>query len=473
MKIFPQDELPGLPGDFPSKPFHSREVHDHVLSIAVSPLDCTGCSLCVNVCPAASRSDPTHKALMMAPLEGRAEAEAAHFSLLDALPEVDRSLFRHDTVKGSQLLKPLFEFSGACSGCGETPYLKLLTQLTGDRLVIANATGCSSIFGGNLPTTPWGVDASGRGPAWANSLFEDNAEFGFGIRIAAEAQHAQARRLLAAHADQIGGDLAAALLAAPSHTADDVTSARSLVAQLKARIDELAPEAGNPLATLRSLADELVDRAVWIIGGDGWAYDIGYGGLDHVLASGRNVNILVLDSEVYSNTGGQASKATPRGAVAKFAASGKRTAKKDLGLLAQAYGDVFVAQIALGANEMHTVKTLAEAQAYPGVSLVIAYASCIEHGIEMADSITHQKHAVESGYWPLYRFRPDAVEAPFTLDSKAPTMPLRDFVLSQGRFSALARKNPEHAEELLALMQSDVDRTRRTHEALAAQRTTD
>ena len=475
MKVFPDAELDALPADFPTKKFNSRDLPGHQLSIAMSPQDCTGCSLCVDVCPAVSKTDPTHKALMMEPLEGRSELETQRFSLLDALPELDRSSIRHDTVKGSQLLKPLFEFSGACSGCGETPYLKLLSQLTGDRLVVANATGCSSIFGGNLPTTPWGKDQNGRGPAWANSLFEDNAEFGLGIRVASEGQRAEARRLLEGNAEELGSDLVTALLAATSDTETAIASLRELIVTLKSRIEALAPPVGSPLATLRSLADELVERAVWIIGGDGWAYDIGYGGLDHILASGRNVNILVLDSEVYSNTGGQASKSTPRGAVAKFAASGKRTAKKDLGLLAHAYGDVYIAQIAMGANEMHTVKALAEAQAYPGVSLIIAYASCIEHGIDMTDSISHQKHAVESGYWPLYRYHPDAPagERPFTLDSKPATMPVREFALAQGRFSALARKDPERANAMMDLMQSDIDDRRKFYEELATQTTSE
>jgi len=469
MKIFDAAAGAGLPEDFPSTKFASRELPGHRLGLAVSALDCTGCTLCVDACPAFSRTEPTHRALEMAGLDGRAEVEQRRFELLEALPEVDRGAVRHDTIKGSQLLQPLFAFSGACSGCGETPYLKLLSQLYGDRMIIANATGCSSIYGGNLPTTPWAKDANGRGPAWANSLFEDNAEFGLGIGLAAQGQHARALALLAEQAEAVGPELASRLLVAPATTEPELAQQRRLVAELKARLADLAPSLGSPLGQLRSLADELVERTLWIVGGDGWAYDIGYGGLDHVLASGRNVNILVLDSEVYSNTGGQASKATPRGALAKFAAAGKATAKKDLGVLAQAYGNVYVAQIALGANEMHTVRALREAQAWPGTSLVIAYSTCIEHGIDLATSITQQKDAVASGYWPLYRFRPEpaAGSQPFNLDSKPPTIAVRDFALSQTRFSALTRKNPEHAEELLTLMQADVDQRWHRYQELA------
>ena len=453
---------PGEPDpgwELPSTAFASRELPGHRLTVSVSPLDCTACALCVEACPVADKKDPDRRALMMAPVEGRLEVEQARFAEAGALPPVDRDAVRPDTVRGSQLLEPLFAFSGACAGCGETPYLKLLSQLTGDRLIVANATGCSSIFGGNLPTTPWGKDASGRGPAWANSLFEDNAEFGLGIRVAADAQHEQARALLAKFAHEFGPDLARQVLDTPTATEGDLAALRVLLARLRARLFELAPAPGTDLALLSTLVDELAPRAVWIVGGDGWAYDIGYGGLDHVLASGRNVNILVLDTEVYSNTGGQASKATPRGAVAKFASAGKSTAKKDLGRLAMSYGSVYVAQVALGANEMQTVRALREAQAYPGVSLVIAYASCIEHGIDMTSSLRQQKAAVASGHWPLYRFRPEASEdGTLLLDSKAPSIPIAEYALNQSRFSQLARRDPERAAQLLAQMQVDVDR---------------
>lgn len=445
--------------ELPSTTFASRELPGHRLTVTVSPLDCTACALCVEACPVADKKDPERRALMMAPITDRLELEQKRFAAAAALPPVDRDAVRPDTVRGSQLLEPLFAFSGACAGCGETPYLKLLSQLTGDRLLIANATGCSSIFGGNLPTTPWAKDASGRGPAWANSLFEDNAEFGLGIRLAADVQHDQARALLAAHAGEIGTDLAGCVLDAPTTTEGGLATLRAQLALLRARLGELAPAPGTDLALLRTLVDELAPRAVWIIGGDGWAYDIGYGGLDHVLASGRNVNILVLDTEVYSNTGGQASKATPRGATAKFASAGKPTAKKDLGRLAMSYGSVYVAQVALGANEMQSVRALREAQAYPGVSLVIAYASCIEHGIDMTSSLRQQKAAVASGHWPLYRFRPDAApEGTLTLDSKAPSIPIAEYALSQSRFSQIARGDAQRAEQLLAQMQADVDR---------------
>jgi len=447
------------PVELPSTTFASRELPGHRLTVSVSPLDCTACALCVEACPVADKKDPERRALMMASVAGRLEIEQARFAAAAALPPADRDAVRPDTVRGSQLLEPLFAFSGACAGCGETPYLKLLSQLTGDRLIVANATGCSSIFGGNLPTTPWATNASGRGPAWANSLFEDNAEFGLGIRVAADAQHEQARALLAAHAAEIGPDVAGRVLDAPTATEGDLAALRVLLAQLRSRLSELTPAPGTDLALLGTLVDELAPRAVWIVGGDGWAYDIGYGGLDHVLASGRNLNILVLDTEVYSNTGGQASKATPRGAVAKFASAGKSTGKKDLGRLAMTYGSVYVAQIALGANEMQSVRALREAQAYPGVSLVIAYASCIEHGIDMTSSLRQQKAAVASGHWPLYRFRPDASpDGTLTLDSKAPSIPIAEYALSQSRFGQLARRDPERAENLLAQMQADVDR---------------
>jgi len=458
MAVFDPSSEGALPAEFPTTKFSSRELPGYRLTLAVSPLDCTACGLCVEACPVADKVDPAHKALLMAPIGDRLVADQEHFAAVEDLPQPPRSALRLDTVKGSQLLEPLFTFSGACSGCGETPYLKLLSQLSGDRLLLANATGCSSIFGGNLPTTPWSTDACGRGPAWANSLFEDNAEFGLGIRIAADHQHRQARDLVARHATDIGAELAASILDEPA-AADDLTVMRRHIRRLKARLIELAPPAGSELVRLLTLADELAPRTVWIIGGDGWAHDIGFGGLDHVLASGQNVNILVLDTEVYSNTGGQASKATPRAATAKFASAGKGSAKKDLGRLALAYRDVYVAQVALGGNEMQTVRALREAQQWPGVSLVIAYAGCIEHGIEMVQSLQHQKAAVASGHWPLYRYRPatDERDADFSLDSKTPSLPVREFALGQRRFAHLHRTDPERSESLLAGMQQDAD----------------
>ncbi len=469
IKVFPTDDLAGAPEGFQSKPYTSRELPGRLLSVQVAPDDCTGCGICVDVCPAHSKTDPEHKSLNMEPAVDHREAERPNFDFFLQIPEIDRSLVRHDTVKGVAQLQPLFEFSGACSGCGETSYLKTLTQLFGDRLVIANATGCSSIFGGNLPTTPYAQNADGRGPAWANSLFEDNAEFGMGLRLAWERQAADARRYVRNLAEVIGAPLAEQLLEADQSTEAGIATQRQRVVQLKQILDGLGEAATGPTRHLRSLADDLVEKSFWIVGGDGWAYDIGYGGLDHVLGSGRNVNVLVLDTEVYSNTGGQASKATPRGAAAKFAASGKGGAKKDLGVIAQAYGNVYVAQVAIGANEQQAVRALLEAQAWPGPSLVIAYSTCIEHGIEMSTSMSHQKGAVNSGYWPLYRFRPgsDPQTHPLKLDSRRPNLPVSDFMLAETRFSQLARANPERSRHLLAMAQTDADERYRYYAQLA------
>jgi pyruvate-ferredoxin/flavodoxin oxidoreductase len=346
---------------------------------------------------------------------------------------------------------PYFEFSGACAGCGETPYLKLLSQLFGNRMVIANATGCSSIYGGNLPTTPWTKDKDGRGPAWANSLFEDNAEFGLGMRLAADAQTAYARALLERLDGVVPQALREEILTATQSTESDIARQRARINTLRTT---LAGSSSPDAKELTVVADALVKKSVWIIGGDGWAYDIGFGGLDHVLASGKNVKVLVLDTEVYSNTGGQASKATPLGAVAKFAASGKTTPKKDLGMLAVSYGSIYVAQIALGGDEQQTIKAFLEADAYPGPALIIAYSTCIAHGIDMSKSMEQQKRATQSGYWPLYRFDPTREEARFQLDSKAPTLPLRDYLYQENRYSMLARSNPEAAAHLLQLAES-------------------
>jgi pyruvate-ferredoxin/flavodoxin oxidoreductase len=474
IKIFPSEQLEGAPEGFQSKPFKSRDLPDHLLSIAVAADDCTGCGICVDVCPAVSKSDPSHRSLdLVSALDHRDEMRT-NFEHFLTIPEMDRTKVRHDTVKGVSQLQPLFEFSGACAGCGETPYLKTLSQLFGDRMIIANATGCSSIFGANLPTTPYTVNADGRGPAWANSLFEDNAEFGLGLRLGWEHQNGEARRYVAELDALIGAELAQALLSADQSDEAGIAAQRSRVEQLKTQLDVAlsdgrAGDRASEVRHLRSLADELVEKTVWIVGGDGWAYDIGYGGLDHVLGSGRNVNILILDTEVYSNTGGQASKSTPRGASAKFAASGKSTAKKDLGAIAQVYGDVYVAQVAIGANEQQAVRAMLEAQAHPGVSVVIAYSTCIAHGIEMSTSMTHQKTAVASGYWPLYRFRPseEADGHPFKLDSKKPTVAIRDFVLAETRFSMLTRSDKERSEHLLALSQADADERWRLYSQLA------
>jgi pyruvate-ferredoxin/flavodoxin oxidoreductase len=474
IKIFPKEQLEGAPEGFQSKAFRSRDLPDHQLSIAIAADDCTGCGICVDVCPAVSKSDPSHKSLdLVSALDHRDELRT-NFEHFLTIPEMDRTKVRHDTVKGVSQLQPLFEFSGACAGCGETPYLKTLTQLFGDRMLIANATGCSSIYGANLPTTPYTVNADGRGPAWANSLFEDNAEFGLGLRLGWEQQNGEARRYVGELTQLIGVDLAEALLSADQSDEAGIAAQRGRVELLKTSLevalrDPKVSLQASAVRHLRSLADELVEKTVWIVGGDGWAYDIGYGGLDHVLGSGRNVNILILDTEVYSNTGGQASKSTPRGASAKFAASGKSTAKKDLGAIAQVYGDVYVAQVAIGANEQQAVRAMLEAQAHQGVSVVIAYSTCIAHGIEMSTSMTHQKEAVSSGYWPLYRFRPseEAEGHPFKLDSKKPTTPLREFALAETRFSMLARKDSERSDHLLALAQADADERWRLYSQMA------
>jgi len=472
MKVFPAAAVAGAPAGFPSKEFKAREVTGHRLTIQVAPDDCTGCGVCVEVCPAKSKTEARHKAINMEPVAAHRDVERIRWDFFRTIPPLDRSLLPHDTVKGSQVLEPLFEFSGACGGCGETPYVKLISQLFGDRMIVANATGCSSIYGANLPTTPWTVNAEGRGPAWNNSLFEDNAEFGLGMRLALDAQADQARGLLARLAPVVGEELAREILEATQDGEVEIARQRERVSRLR---DVLARVAGDRRADARHLlaiANDLVRQSVWIVGGDGWAYDIGFGGLDQVLSSGRDVNILVLDTEVYSNTGGQASKATPRGAVAKFAAAGKGTAKKDLGAVARSYGNVYVAQIAIGANDAQATKALLEADAWPGTSLVIAYSTCIAHGIDMSQSMTHQKDAVKSGYWPLYRFQPSEIEEgqPFKLDSKAPTVPVSDFVAGETRFAILTRTQPERAADLAALVQADVDERWRYYEQLAALR---
>ncbi len=465
IKLATPEDLADAPGTLQHKEYKDRQLPGRRLIVQVAPDDCTGCGICVDVCPARSKTELKHKSINMLPAAEHRDIERVNFDYFLGLPEIDRTLVRHDQVKGVAQLQPLFEFSLACSGCGETPYLKTLTQLFGDRMIVANATGCSSIFGGNLPTTPYTTNDAGRGPAWSNSLFEDNAEFGLGMRIAWELQQAEARRLLELLRNEVGHDLADALLAADQSSEAGLAEQRARVVELKRA---LAAHVHTPHArALLSLADELVDKAVWIVGGDGWAYDIGYGGLDHVLGSGRNVNILVLDTEVYSNTGGQASKATPRGATAKFATAGKSNPKKDLGILAQAYGNVYVAQLAIGANQQQTIRAMQEAQAWPGPSLLIAYSTCIAHGIDMATSMSHQSEAVASGYWPLYRFRPGTEGSPLHLDSKAPTLPVRDFMMKETRFSMLARANPARAEQLALLAQADADERWHYYEQLA------
>jgi pyruvate-ferredoxin/flavodoxin oxidoreductase len=427
-------------------------------TIQVAPEDCTGCGLCVDVCPAKNKSETRLKAINMMPQPALREAERVNYEFFLNIPEADRRTVKVDSVKGSQLLLPLFEYSGACSGCGETPYVKLATQLFGDRMVVANATGCSSIYGGNLPTTPWTSNRDGRGPAWSNSLFEDNAEFGLGMRLTIDKQMEMAKELVTKLSARIGGALADALIGADQHDEAGIYEQRQRVAQLKTKLaGDTSPEARN----LLSLADALVKKSVWIMGGDGWAYDIGYGGLDHVLASGRNVNILVLDTEVYSNTGGQMSKATPRSAVAKFAAGGKPLAKKDLGMLAMSYGSVYVAQVAMGSNDLQTIRAFIEAEAYDGPSLIIAYSHCIAHGINMARGMVNQKAAVDCGHWPLYRYNPllhGQGKNPFKLDSKPPKIKFEEYAYLEARYKMLTKSNPEEAKRLMHLAQGDVDR---------------
>jgi pyruvate-ferredoxin/flavodoxin oxidoreductase len=463
MKVFDPTALEGAPEGFLSKEWRDRHLPGMRMTIQVAPDDCTGCGICVETCPAHAKEEVGHRSINLEPKADHLDVERERFDFFLDIPEIDRSLVEPATIKGSQMLEPLFEYSGACEGCGETPYLKLLTQLFGDRLLVANATGCSSIYGGNLPTTPWSKNCDGRGPAWSNSLFEDNAEFGLGMRLALDRQEATARALVAA----VTPALAEAILEADTTTEAGLAAQRARVAELKSLLEGRdEPEARR----LAALADHLVPTTVWIVGGDGWAYDIGFGGLDHVLASGADVNILVLDTEVYSNTGGQASKATPRGAVAKYASSGKETRKKDLGQIAAAYGNVYVAQIAMGADNAQTVKALAEANAWEGPSLVIAYSHCIAHGIEMREGMQQQRRAVESGYWPLFRFDPaheGPGEHPLRLDSRPPKIPLREFTSREARFAILARSRPADAERLGAAAQRDVDERWHVYEQLA------
>jgi pyruvate-ferredoxin/flavodoxin oxidoreductase len=461
--------LSGAPADFRSAPLDARGLPDTRFTLQVYVEDCTGCELCVQACPVGAPADPTRKAINLAPREPLVAAERENIAFFETLPVADRSRVDFGTVRGTQFLQPLFEFSGACAGCGETPYVKLLSQLFGERLMVANATGCSSIYGGNLPTTPWTTGPDGRGPAWSNSLFEDNAEFGLGFRLAADRHTELARRRLTELREAVGDGLANDILGAPQLTESELAAQHERVAELKRRLDRLDGLDG-PAADLRSVADHLLRRSVWIVGGDGWAYDIGSGGLDHVLASGRNVNVLVLDTEVYSNTGGQSSKATPLGAVAKFAAAGKTMPKKDLALQAIAYGYVYVARVAMGADPQQTLRAFREAEAYDGPSLIIAYSHCIAHGIEMRDGLGQQYRAVASGYWPLVRYDPMVRAAggnPFLLDSPRPRIALADYTQRELRYRALANAHPAEAERLGVLAQEAVDQRWDTYEEMA------
>ncbi len=466
-KAYDPAHLDGAPEGFQSLEYKGPDFKGARYTIQVAPEDCTGCRLCVEVCPGKDRQDPTRKALRMEPHDAHVAVERENWAFFDKLPLPDRTRIKAN-VKGSQFLEPLFEFSGACAGCGETPYVKLLTQLFGDRALIANATGCSSIYGGNLPTTPYTANPEGRGPAWSNSLFEDNAEFGLGFRLAVDKATEQARRLVRELSAEIGDELAGALLEADQSDEAGIAAQRERIALLRGKLQGIdRPEARR----LDELAGYLVQRSVWIVGGDGWAYDIGYGGLDHVIAQHRDVNLLVLDTEVYSNTGGQASKATPLGAVAKFASAGKPGGKKDLGMLAMTYGHVYVAQVAFGAKDSQTVNAFLEAASYPGPSLIIAYSHCIEHGYDMGDGLAHQDLAVKCGFWPLYRFDPRRLavgEPPLKLDCKAPSIPFTEFAKIENRFRQLQKRDPEHAALLLEETQREIERRWAVYEHLAS-----
>jgi pyruvate-ferredoxin/flavodoxin oxidoreductase len=471
IKVFPQEELAGAPENFRSTPYKGKEYPGWLYSIQVAPEDCTGCGACVYVCPAKNKREPRFKAINMEPQPPIRQREVENYDFFLDIPDVDRRTVNMKLVKTNQMLRPLFEYSGACAGCGETPYIKLVTQLFGDRTIVANATGCSSIYSGNLPTTPYAKDANGRGPAWSNSLFEDNAEFGLGMRLTLDKRLEYAQELLRTHAEAIGSELVDGLLHADQSEEAGIYEQRERVVELRTRLARSETGQSNgALKQLADIADVLVAKSVWIFGGDGWAYDIGYGGLDHVIASGRNVNVLVLDTEVYSNTGGQMSKSTPRAAVAKFAAGGKRTAKKDLAMMAMNYGNVYVAKIAMGANDAQTVRAILEAESYDGPSLVIAYSHCIAHGINMTTANDQQKRAVESGYWPLLRYDPRlAAEGknPLQLDSKAPKIPLQDYIYNETRYTMLLKSDPQAAAMLLVEAQQDVNSRWHLYEQLA------
>jgi len=469
-KIYDPAQLENAPETFKSKDGKFREFPDWAYTIQVAPEDCTGCTLCVEICPAKDRENPARKALNMASQAPIVEQEKENWDFFLSLPEADRTKMKLGTIKNSQLLQPLFEFSGACAGCGETPYIKLATQLFGDRMVIANATGCSSIYGGNLPTTPYTVNNDGRGPSWSNSLFEDNAEFGLGMRLTIDKQTEYAKELLPKLVSLIGKDLVEELLTADQSDEAGIQAQRVRVDALK---EKLEGSDDSKAKDLFSLADVLVNKSVWIIGGDGWAYDIGYGGLDHVLASGRNVNVLVLDTQVYSNTGGQSSKATPIGAVAKFAAEGKAIPRKDLGMIAMSYGYIYVAQVSMGAKDTQTLKAFQEAEAFDGPSLILAYSPCIAHGLDLASGkgLEQQKLIVDSGLWPLYRYNPALIaegKNPLQLDSKAPKIPVSDFAYNEGRYSMLLKTDEERAKKLMRAAQADVDARWTRYEQMAA-----
>ncbi|MBE2278892.1 MAG: pyruvate:ferredoxin (flavodoxin) oxidoreductase [Ignavibacteriaceae bacterium] len=474
-KVFDREFTENTPGTFKFTPYKGKEYGEGMqYSLQVAVEDCTGCGICVDICPAKNKRETRLKAINMVTQLPIRDQERENWDYFLTIPDVDRRKLKITNVKDSQFLEPLFEFSGACSGCGETPYVKLVSQLYGDRSIIANATGCSSIYGGNLPTTPWSMNKDGRGPAWSNSLFEDNAEFGLGFRLALDKHLVQAKEILMRLVPQIGERFVYDLVNADQSDEAGIYEQRLRVEELKTKLNEILPGANGQTSDVKqliSLADYLVKKSVWIIGGDGWAYDIGYGGLDHVMASGKNVNILVLDTEVYSNTGGQCSKSTPRAAVAKFAAGGKPQAKKDLGLMAINYGNVYVAKVAMGANDAHTVRAFVEAEAYDGPSLIIAYSHCIAHGIDMSTGMKNQKAAVDSGHWQLYRYHPDLAKEgknPFKLDSKGMKIPFRDYAYMETRYKMLTKSSPEDAERLMQEAQQDVIDKWKIYENLAA-----
>lgn len=480
-KAYQADELVNAPATFKSTGAKDKDFANQQFTIQVAPEDCTGCTICVNICPAKNKSEPSLKAINMAQQLPLQEQERKNWDFFLSLPNPDRRSLKLNQIRQQQLQEPLFEFSGACAGCGETPYLKLLTQLFGDRAVIANATGCSSIYGGNLPTTPWTTNAQGRGPAWSNNLFEDNAEFGFGFRLSLDKQAEFAAELLQELGSEIDENLVYSILKAEQKSEADIWEQRERIELLQQRLDEIVTFDPNrstersrslksKIQNLKSLANYLVRKSVWIVGGDGWAYDIDFGGIDHVIASGRNVNILVMDTEVYSNTGGQSSKATPRAAVAKYAASGKPAPKKDLGMIAMTYGNVYVASVALGARDEHTLKAFLEAEAYDGPSLIIAYSHCIAHGINMTTGMNHQKTLVESGRWLLYRHNPELLNQgknPLQLDMRSPKQSVEDSMYQENRFKMLTKSKPDVAKHLLEQAQAEVNTRWQMYQYLA------
>ncbi|MBG1264192.1 pyruvate:ferredoxin (flavodoxin) oxidoreductase [Nostoc commune] len=472
-KAYQADELVNAPGTFKSTGAKDKDFANQKFTIQVAPEDCTGCTICVNICPAKDKSEPLRKAINMAEQLPLREQERKNWDFFLSLPNPDRRSLKLNQIRQQQLQEPLFEFSGACAGCGETPYLKLLTQLFGDRAVIANATGCSSIYGGNLPTTPWTTNAQGRGPAWSNNLFEDNAEFGFGFRLSLDKQAEFAAELLQQLGSEVDENLVYSILKAEQKSEADIWEQRERIELLQQKLDEIVTFDSNlksKIQNLKSLADYLVRKSVWIVGGDGWAYDIDFGGIDHVIASGRNVNILVMDTEVYSNTGGQSSKATPRAAVAKYAASGKPGGKKDLGMIAMTYGNVYVASVALGARDEHTLKAFLEAEAYDGPSIIIAYSHCIAHGINMTTGMNHQKTLVESGRWLLYRHNPELLKQgknPLQLDMRSPTQSVEHSMYQENRFKMLTKSKPDVAKHLLEQAQAEVDARWQMYQYLA------